>query len=66
MTDEEIRLRVDDPVVDSDGVKLSVEASGAKVGEGRRCFWAAAAADSSLDFTWKAIQLLLSHFSDAT
>jgi hypothetical protein len=54
VTDDEIRLIVDDPVVDSDGVKLSVDASGANVGDGRRCFCAAAAAaaDSSFDFTW--------------
>jgi hypothetical protein len=53
VTDDEIRLIVDDPVVDSDGVKLSVDASGANVGDGRRCFCAAAAAaaDSSFDFT---------------
>lgn len=50
VTDEEIRLMVDDPVVDSEGVRLSVEANGAaKVGEGLRCF----CDDSSLDFTLK-------------
>jgi hypothetical protein len=34
VTDEGIRLRVDD----SDRVRLSVEASGASVGDGLRCF----------------------------
>jgi len=38
VTDDGTLLIVDEPVVDSDGVRLSVEASGAKVGEGRRCF----------------------------
>lgn len=38
VTDDDKRLMVDDPVVDSDGVKLSVDASGASDGDGRRCF----------------------------
>ena len=56
VTEEDRRLIVDEPVVDSDGVKLSVDARGASDGEGRRCFWAAAkaaaAAVSSFDFTY--------------
>ena len=58
VTDDDSRLIVDDPVVDSDGVRLSVDARGAAAardGDGRRCFWAAAvtiaAAVSSFDFT---------------
>ena len=41
MTDEDRRLTDDDPVVDSDGVKLSVEAMGAREVDGRKCFCAA-------------------------
>ena len=57
VTDDDSRLIVEDPVVDSDGVRLSVDARGAAArdGDGRRCFWAAAvtiaAAVSSFDFT---------------